>query len=305
MVSVKIAIRKMLDFTHHHPGSVRLVKPISTIRWLGGKTPLRATGAFVLDNMPYPPNHIFLDPFMGSCAAALNRMVVRNEIVNDLDGNLVNFWKHLRNPTFIEMCEDTLNNRAEFEEVKRSLDEGTPLERAYKYWFVAETRAAFARPFHQSQWAVHKMERTASCVNRKDIVEAKYAALRERIRYWHIDNRPAERMLELHRDVEHIDVYCDPPYYSTLKGGDTVMYENMEIDVDRFTELFLSMRGRVIVSGTESEWDHLGWRKESIDVYASLRDVGSFGEDSETHRSECVWMNYPPNGGVVEEKLFV
>src|SRR5690606_3844003 len=88
----------------------RQVKP--PFSYYGGKTTLAPQIADLL-----PEHDHYVEPFAGSLAVLLAKDVSRCETVNDLDGDLMTFWRVLRDSPeqFERACAMTPHSRAEYE----------------------------------------------------------------------------------------------------------------------------------------------------------------------------------------------
>src|SRR6185312_12073388 len=80
----------------------------------------------------FPPHKRYVEPFGGAAGVLLQKPRAYAEIYNDLDGDVVNFFRVLRNPLarsrLIEQCTLTPYARAEFDEAWEPTTE--PVERA-------------------------------------------------------------------------------------------------------------------------------------------------------------------------------
>ena len=107
-------------------------------------------------------------------------------------------------------------------------------------------------------------------------------------------NRDACDLLEKSARYDYVDIYCDPPYLNSADGG-----YNHDVDYDRMSELLLSQKGRVAVSGVDGDWNHLDWRCETFEKSALLKNRYG-GKDK---RKECLWMNYPAEFSVWDGQM--
>jgi DNA adenine methylase len=89
----------------------QVVKP--PFAYYGGKTTLAPIIANLL-----PQHEHYVEPFAGSLAVLLAKTPSRAETVNDLDGDLVTFWRVLRDrPDELERaCALTPHSREEYEQ---------------------------------------------------------------------------------------------------------------------------------------------------------------------------------------------
>lgn len=79
--------------------------------YFGGKTTLASKIAALL-----PPHKHYVEPFAGSLAVLLAKDRAPHETVNDIDGNLMTFWKVLRDRPreLAEVCALTPHSRGEY-----------------------------------------------------------------------------------------------------------------------------------------------------------------------------------------------
>src|SRR5699024_6772243 len=120
------------------------VKP--PFAYYGGKTTLAPQIAALL-----PTHDHYVEPFAGSLAVLLAKTPSRAETVNDLDGDLMTFWRVLRDrPTeFERVCALTPHSRAELV-VAADLDVEDDLERARRV-FVRLTQSR-SHSMKQTGW---------------------------------------------------------------------------------------------------------------------------------------------------------
>ena len=110
----------------------------SPLNWFGGKSKLAA------QIVRHFPSHLtYVEPFGGSAAVLFAKQPSKVEVYNDIDRELVNFFRVVRDP---ERCaklraaaEDTPYARSEFELAKQPCDE--PVEAARR--FLVRRRMSF------------------------------------------------------------------------------------------------------------------------------------------------------------------
>ena len=129
------------------------------------------------------------------------------------------------------------------------------------------------------KWCLILGDETGAWRGRKNKIDV--GAFSKRLKNVQISNRDAKVILKQSAKLEDCDIYCDPPYFSSNHNK----YAENEIDVEEYSELFQSQKGRVAISGHNGEWNHLGWRKVSLSVAKPTTDT--------SRRDEELWMNYP------------
>lgn len=219
------------------------------IPYYGGKTRLAPWIVRML-----PAHKIYVEPFAGSLSVLLAKSRSKVEIVNDLDGWLVTFWRVLRDrgAELERACALTPYAREEYASaLDEDLDE---LERARLFW-ARITMSFNAVPGH-SGWRV-------STVQNGDVVTTQLTQLRRfqavaaRLRSVAIENRPA---VDLVRSLVKTDalIYADPPYVHDTRtdGGSRYTAYRHEMSDDDHRELAAVLRahpGPVVLSGYACE----------------------------------------------------
>ena len=140
-------------------------RPTSTasgpLKWHGGQSYLARR---IIDVMPRHRHYV--EPFAGGLAVVPARDPEDprlwledssgqrgvSEVVNDLDGRLVNFWRVLREPDlfahFVRLCEATPLSRAVWEEARGLASDADPVRNAWAFFVeVRQSRAGQRRSF--------------------------------------------------------------------------------------------------------------------------------------------------------------
>ena len=81
-----------------------------------------------------PPHEVYLEPYFGSGAVFFNKTPARIETVNDLDGNVVNYFRVIRErpQELMTQLEMTPYSRDEYYGSRENLDKDTDIEKARK-----------------------------------------------------------------------------------------------------------------------------------------------------------------------------
>ena len=180
------------------------------------------------------------------------------------------------------MLEFTPYSERYFAECRKTIDDGSPLERAIKFQVVVQQSQA-----HTDSSRAFSVHYTTS--RRSDppgVIAPRVRRLSDRLRYVQLLDRPALDILERTADVDEAVVYCDPPYRTADTTPYTVVEDSDLIDVLR------RQRGRVAISGYGSEWEALGWHRHEFDTFFSA--LGS-GVEEASERTEVLWTNYEPD----------
>ena len=242
-----------------------------------------------------PECHHYCEPFGGSAAVLLNRTPSPVETYNDMDGEVVNFFRVLRDQQneLVQKIALTPFSRGEFflAVEKNGAPPVSDLERARLFYIRArQARTGLAQTASLGRWANCKNTSRAGMsgvVSRwlggvEGLPEIAMRLLRVQI-----ENRPAIDVIKLY-DSEQALFYCDPPYPHDARGDNKAYGYEMSDEEHRELALILrTCRGSVAVSGYRcSLMDELypGWRR----VDAPVKQCHSVKKA----RREVLWVNY-------------
>lgn len=244
-----------------------------------------------------PECHHYCEPFAGSGSVLINRVPSPVETYNDLDGEVVNFFRVLRDhkDQLNERIGLTPFSREEFAiacKVDRELD---PIERARRFYVRArQVRTGLAQTASLGRWANCKNTSRAGMsgvVSRwLGGVEA-LPEIADRLLRVQIENRPAIEVIQLYDATETL-FYCDPPYVHDTRGDDKAYgFEMTDADHSELARVLNSVAGMVAISNYECDlMDELyhppKWRK----CISPDRTIHS----TKDKRTEVLWMNYDP-----------
>ena len=235
----------------------------------------------------------YLEPFAGSAAVFFNKNPSRVETINDLDSNIVNLFRVLRDrPEELRRAiELTPYSREEYEQAVESFDHPDPLEKARRY-FVRCMQGVGAKSNAKGTWRVEPRAYPGGAAKKwcdgADLLMEAAKRLRG----------GAETLVQIeHTDaIELIDrfncpdvfMYLDPPYLrSTRRSGALYTHEMTEADQRRLLEAITRSKAYIMLSGYDSSLYNealAGWHKDSIMVTTT----------STAAAMEVIWMNYAP-----------
>lgn len=245
-----------------------------------------------------PRAHHYCEPYAGSGAVLLNREPSPVETYNDVDGEVVNFFKVLRDQPeeLARAIALTPFSREEYHRAIMGVSTSIPkskraLERARRFYIRArQTRTGLAQTASLGRWANC---RDTSRAGMSGVVSRWLGGVEalpeigERLIRVQIENRPATDVIRLY-DGPGTLFYCDPPYLHTTRG-DSKAY-GFEMDEQEHIDLASVLhrcKGKVALSGyRNSLMDKLyrDWRRYDADPKHchSIKKI----------RQECLWMNY-------------
>ncbi|MBK8909724.1 MAG: DNA adenine methylase [Chlorobi bacterium] len=246
--------------------------------------------------LPQLPDCVhYCEPFAGSGAVLLNREPSSVETYNDVDGEVVNFFKVLREEkeALIEQITLTPFSREEFAAACELDPNLSNLERARRFYVRArQVRTGLAQTASIGRWANCKNTSRggmSGVISRwlGGIEQLEFIA--ERLLRVQIENRPAIDVIKLYDSKETL-FYCDPPYIHQTRG-DTKSYgfEMSDDDHRILAETLNSIEGLAAVSNYECElmeelYPSNKWQK----IYSPERVIHS----TKGVRQEVLWVNY-------------
>jgi DNA adenine methylase len=228
----------------------------------------------------FPPHVCYVEPFGGGASILLRKKPSPVEVYNDLYGEVVNFFRCLRERTTELVWVLTLTPTA-IEEHRAAkiidLEKLDDLERARNFWIRSwQDRFQGGLP----GWSGWK--RTRAGTRPTPGAEVMYAAA-QRLRNVYMESNDALEII-LYYDTPETLFYVDPPYIHT---GDAYTLSMDESAHRRLLGLLLNADGWVILSCIDNELYHdilgsNGWK------YVHLRTKTM----KNTHNIEAIWMNF-------------
>lgn len=241
-----------------------------------------------------PKCHHYCEPFAGSAAVLLNRNPSPVETYNDVDGEVVNFFRVLRDEreALVQAIALTPFSREEFAiAVSPQREQLSSVERARRFFVRArQARTGLAQTASLGRWANCKnttRSGMSGVVSRWLGSVEMLPFLAERLLRVQIENRPADAIVELYDDPKTL-FYCDPPYVHGSRGDNKAYaYEMSDAEHVKFAQVLQLCKGKVAISGYRSElYDRLykGWRRIDAESKACHSTKGM--------RQESVWLNF-------------
>jgi DNA adenine methylase len=220
----------------------------SALLWVGGKSAEADYLASLL-----PPHSCYVEVFGGAGSVLLSKRPSQVEVYNDLNGELVNFFRVVRDApeAFKETWRYALVSREEFYRL-RDVDLSTldPVQRAHRFMYI--NRACFGGKMKAtSSFGISARNRsslTAWLIDLEDNTDA----LHERLRSVYIENLPCLELIERWDKSkpggDGTVFFCDPPYVDT--SGYSVGKFTQD-NHKRLSEALGSIAGRFLLTVNE------------------------------------------------------
>lgn len=254
------------------------------ITWFGGKSRLAPK---IIQH--FPEHKCYCEPFGGSAAVLLAKEPSPVEVYNDLDGELVNFFRVLRDPRLSARLRRSLEHtpyaRAEFELAQQATDD--PVEAARR--FMVRQRQSFAGKGNEWSYSTQKSQQgVASAVRRWWSGIERLPRVHERLKGVQIEHDDWWRVMRRYDSPETLH-FLDPPYLPSLRVEGEYRHELSESDHRGLVARLLTVRGMIVLCAYNHETTHkplerAGWRRMDYEVVAQ-------SSDHRARRLESLWLS--------------
>jgi DNA adenine methylase len=241
-----------------------------------------------------PKAQHYCEPFGGSAAVLLNREPSPVETYNDVDSEVVNFFKVLRDQkqALIESIGLTPFAREEFE---RAISEPTEylsdLERARRFFIRArQVRTGLAQKASTGRWAhclLTSRAGMAGAVSRWLGSVEGLSEIVQRLLRVQIENAPAIEVIKRFDSPETL-FYCDPPYpHGSRTDSNAYAYEMTDEQHRALAETLRNVKGKVALSSY-----HCKLMDELYGDWKILEAPSKMCHSVKKERKEVLWINY-------------
>lgn len=251
--------------------------------YYGGKTLL---ADWIVEHLPEHGHYV--EPFAGSLSVLLAKSPSTMETVNDIDGDLMTWWRVLRDRPneLARACALTPHSRAEHAVVyEPATDE---LEQARRVWVrLTQGRAGTLR---RTGWR-HYISPAGSSSSMPDYLTAyvdRIAPVAERLAAVSLECRPAAEIIAAYGQHNDVVLYVDPPYLADTRTSVNYRHEmSSEAQHRALAEQLRATRAAVVLSGYDSPLYrelYAGWDRVTRPAWTGqARTNGA--------RTECLWSN--------------
>lgn len=246
----------------------------------------------------FPRHDFYVEPYCGAASVLMQKSRSQGEIINDLNSDVVNVFRVLRDPTQAAELERVIRlTPFAYEEYKFAYGPcDDPIENARRTIFrsfssigsdgVSRKNSGFRglKNYETSVTAAQEWSRYPNVIQ----------SFVNRLQNVLIEHRPALHLFKLYDRIETL-FYVDPPYLMSTRSKNSVLYANEMTDEDHIelADVLHSLKGMVVLSGYPSTlYDQLyaDWRK----ILKSSTAQNGKG------RVECLYLSPNINGN----KLF-
>jgi DNA adenine methylase len=260
-----------------------ITRPV--LRYPGGKYKM---AKWIISH--FPQHGLYCEPYGGAGSVLMRKTRSKSEIYNDLDGDVVNVFHVLRDPSQAKELERLLRlTPYSYEEYKRAYDESDdPIECARRMIFRSfvgigsdsvQRRNAGFRGLKNHQDSVTGAQEWSRY---PDMIQEFTSRLQNVV----IEHRPALQVLKIYDRIDTL-FYLDPPYLMSTRiknGSVRYVHEMSEQDHVELAETLHQLSGTIILSGYSSSL---------YDEFYSdwIKICKSSTAQNGRRRVECLWLS--------------
>lgn len=243
----------------------------------------------------FPDHETYLEPFFGSGAVLFTKLRSRLETVNDIDGEIVNLFRVIRNmpDELAYMVRYTPYSREEYYSSYEPTD--NDLERARRL-VVRLWQGRGGKTAHRTGW--RSMIECNGPLPAKEWLKfpEKITSVSERLMGVQIECQPAVDLIKRY-SRQNVLIYADPPYMHSTRTTTSYRYEMTDEDHEELLQVLKQHPGPVILSGYDNPMYNdmlIDWTKHKKHAKA----------EAGASRIETLWINPIAAHGYVQESFF-
>lgn len=227
-------------------GALEIKRP--ALRYFGGKFRL---APWIISH--FPEHTTYVEPYVGGGSVFLRKPPSAIEVINDLDGDVVNFFLCLRDQPeeLVRMIELTPYSRRIFDWAFSPKAKKTDLERALAF-YVRCWQAYGGRRRSRTGWrtGARGQNKAASVVHDWKNIEH-LPVIARRLKDAHVENSPALEVIARFDGPDTL-FYVDPPYPRTVRSEqwatEAYAHEMTDLEHEELAAALHDVQGHVIIS---------------------------------------------------------
>ncbi len=254
------------------------MKPSPIVPWIGGKSRLAKRILSI-----FPEHSCYVEAFAGGAALYFRKAPVDAEILNDINGDLVNLYRVVQHhlEEFIRQFKWALVSRQMYGWLNATRPETlTDVQRAARFYYLQ--KAGFGGKVEGRTFGTATT--TPPRINLLRI-EEELSQAHLRLARTTIEHLPWADCIARY-DRPHTLFYCDPPYWGTEGYGVGFGLD----EYSRMAELARTIQGRMVISVNDIAEMRRAFRGLTIDTADITYQVGGAGRSSK--KSELIIRNF-------------
>jgi DNA adenine methylase len=197
----------------------------------------------------FPSHKHYVEPYCGSASCFFTKAPSEHEVLNDLNGHIVNFFTVLRTRGEELAREIMLSpfSEAEYNRIERNLSDGDELEQARR--FVVRSWQAHGGTIYQvSGWKHNGLRGNVYPTRLWQKIPERLMIAAERLQNAEIRCKPALEIIDYYNTSDCL-LYVDPPYVLSTRGRKYYSDEMTDGDHADLLEALDRHTGPVVLSG--------------------------------------------------------
>lgn len=232
-----------------------------------------------------PEHKVYCEVYFGSGAVFFNKEPAAIETINDLNSDVINYFRVLREypEKLIRLLELTPFGRDEYNNAYENDPYETDIEKARKFcvkcFMGFGCSNLYKNGFRSSQQS--SSPKTTQAWNK---LPETLSLASKRLKRAQIENLHAIELIKRYNTPD-VFIYADPPYLHSTRKNYLYKHEMNDQEHIELLEVLLNHPGKVLLSGYDNDLYNTylrGWKKASKKTTA---ENGLF-------RTEMLWMNY-------------
>lgn len=244
-----------------------------------------------------PAHQHYVEPFAGSLAVLLAKPRATMETVNDLDGDLVAFWRVLREqPDALALTMALTPHSRQEHQDSYEIPEGTSdLERARRVWVrLSQGRGGTMR---RTGWRFYSnpANSTTGMPGYLAGYTQRVPPAAERLAGVSLECRDALDVIADYGQHPDVLLYCDPPYLGSTRASNYRHEITGGAEHRELLEVLAGVRATVVLSGYPSALyeEHLdGWDRQELAAWTG-NGIRGGRTKVDGNRTEVLWCNRP------------
>lgn len=233
-----------------------------------------------------PEHRIYCEPFFGGGALFFAKPKAEVEVINDVNGEVINFFKVLKTkfPALQREVQATLHSRELYKKAMQIYNDPksySDVQRAWALWTA--TNQGFAGMIGSWGFGKTNSKEKAVAAKRDNFIKA----YEDRLRMVQVENTDALRVIARCHEKDAF-IYCDPPYI----GSDQGHYSGYtETEYKELLNALSKVKAKFLLSSYPSKIlsqyiKKFGWKTKKIEKYVAVT------KHTDKKKTEMLVYNY-------------